>query len=153
METLSTEFPFFSSNVMVSFFKIAAEIKNDAAGDDRIISGIADPIKSNENEAVFIFTKDILKQKKKSPQKHGSSIDHYLTPNYKGFCSSHVSVISLQQIFMDLSSKRWNSSTRLNPVECLFTRPPLLTQPRSAEKMFIWDLTVMSGQTARSKKT
>ncbi len=100
METHSTEFPFFSYNVMVSFFKIAAEIQNDAAGDDRIISGIADPIKSNENEAVFIFTKDILKQKIKITSKAWIIDRSLFNPDLQEFLlQSRISHIVTTDIF------------------------------------------------------
>ena len=48
---------------MISFLKIAAELEIEAVGNDRLISGIADPLKSDIHEAVFIFHKDVLKRK------------------------------------------------------------------------------------------
>jgi UDP-3-O-[3-hydroxymyristoyl] glucosamine N-acyltransferase len=50
---------------MTTFYKIASEINCKATGIDLPIEGIAEPLGSGINETVFIFQKDILKNKNK----------------------------------------------------------------------------------------
>jgi UDP-3-O-[3-hydroxymyristoyl] glucosamine N-acyltransferase len=85
---------------MISFSNIAAEIESEWSGNDRSISGLAEPLKSTEGEAVFIFHKEILKQRNNIRSKAWIIGQTFINPELKAYLvRSQISYIVTPDIF------------------------------------------------------
>ena len=91
---------------MATFFEIAVKLGSEAIGDDLSISGITEPLSATTEDLVFIFQKNILKNRDKIRSKAWIIDKKLIDAELTGFLNQHkisyVSSVDIYECFVAL---------------------------------------------------